>query len=64
MYEICFDLSCTCLETGAGGKIHVISALKWRMEDVFTVVDFQASQVGYTPVVKISNVLNIRKVEK
>ena len=34
------------------------------MEDAFPVVHFDARQVGYTPVVKISNVLNIRKVEK
>ena len=34
------------------------------MEDAFTVVDFHASQVGYPPVVNISNVLNIRKVKK
>ena len=32
------------------------------MEDTFTVVNFHASQVGYTPVVKRSNVLNIRKL--
>ena len=29
------------------------------MEDAFPVVHFHASQVDYTPVVKISNVLNI-----
>jgi hypothetical protein len=34
------------------------------MEDTLPVVHFHASQVGYTPVVKISIVLNIRKVEK
>jgi hypothetical protein len=34
------------------------------MEDTFPVVYFDARQVGYTPVVNISNVLNIRKVEK
>ena len=30
------------------------------MEDAFPVVHFHASQVDYTPVVKINNVLNIR----
>ena len=30
----------------------------------FSMVHFHVSQVGYTPVVKIRNVLNIRKVEK
>jgi hypothetical protein len=49
---------------GQGEKLFVISALKLQMEDAFPVVNFHASQVGYTPVVKISNVLNIRKVEK
>jgi hypothetical protein len=34
----------------------------WRM--LFPVVYSHASEVGYTPVVNISNVLNIRKVEK
>ena len=34
------------------------------MEDALPVVHFHASQVGYIPVVKISNVLNINKVEK
>ena len=34
------------------------------MENTFPVVHFHASQVGYTPVVKINNVLNIKKVEK
>ena len=35
---------------------------EWRT--LFPKVHFHASQVGYTPVVKLSNVLNIRKVEK
>ena len=48
----------------AAGKIHVIYALKLQMEDAFPVVHFHASQLGYTPVVNLSNVLNIRKVEK
>ena len=47
----------------AAEKIHVIYALKQRMEDDFPVVHFHASQVDYTPVVKINNVLNIRKLE-
>jgi hypothetical protein len=34
------------------------------MEDIFPVVNFHASQVGYIPVLKRSDVLNIRKVEK
>jgi hypothetical protein len=34
------------------------------MEETFPVVHFHASQEGYTPVLKISNVFNIRKVEK
>ena len=32
------------------------------MEDAFPVVNFCASQVGYAPVVKKSNVLNIKKL--
>jgi hypothetical protein len=35
---------------------------KWRT--LFLVVYFHASQVGYNTVVKINNVVNIRKVEK
>jgi hypothetical protein len=34
------------------------------MVDAFPVDNFHASQVGFTPVVKINNVLNIRKVER
>jgi hypothetical protein len=34
------------------------------MEDAFAMVQFHASQLGYTPVVKKINVLNITKVEK
>jgi hypothetical protein len=52
-------------QTGAGEKIHVIYAPKERTGDAFPVVNFHACQVGYTPVVKISNVLNnIRKVDE
>ena len=43
---------------------HVIYALKQRMKDAFLVVHFLASQVGYTPVVKQRNDLNIRKADK
>jgi hypothetical protein len=46
------------------GKKYVIYAHKYRMEDTFAVVNFHASQVGYTPVVKINKVLINRKVEK
>ena len=46
---------------GAGEKIHVIYALsEWRT--LFPWFIFM--QGGYTPVLNISNVLNIRKVEK
>ena len=57
-------LSCTCLETGSGGKYMSSMHLNSEWRNAFTVVHFLASQVGYAPVVKTSNVLNIRKVEK
>ena len=49
---------------GNRGKIHVIYALIIANGGRFLVVHFHAIQTGYTPVVKISNVINIRKVEK
>jgi hypothetical protein len=36
--------------------------IEWRT--LFPLVYFHGSQVGYTPVVKKSKLLNIRKVEK
>ena len=47
---------------GQWGKIHVIYALKLRMEDAFPHGLFSCQQAR--PVVNISNVFNIRKVEK
>ena len=62
MCEICFELEWTIIMQLYRNR--GINALKQRMEDAFPVVHFHASQVGYTPVVNISNLLNIRKVEK
>ena len=55
-----------CIETGALEKIPVYLSMHLNSEarTLFPVVHFHASQVGYTPVVKRSNVLHIRKVEK
>ena len=71
MCEISFDLEWTIImhqfrNMGMGGKMHLnsISALKYQMEDAFPMVHFHASQVSYTLVVKLSNVLNIKKVDK
>ena len=47
--------------------MHVIYALKQRMEDFIffaPLVHFHASQIGFTPVVKRINVLDIREVYK
>lgn len=69
MCDICFDLEGTINMHLYGNRsseekymssIHL--NIEWRM--LFPVVYFHASQEGYTPVVNISNVLNIRKVEK
>ena len=65
--EVCLELEWTIImqvsQNGKGENYMASMHLK-RMEDAFPVVHFHASQVGYTPAVKRSNVLNIRNVEK
>ena len=67
MCEICFDLEWTIImhlyrNRVGRKKMHVIYALKLRLKDTFPRGLFSC-QPG-TPVVNISNVLNIKKVEK
>jgi hypothetical protein len=68
MYDICFDLEWTIImhlyRNRAGGKNKSSMHLNSEWRTLFPVVYFHASQVGYTPVVNISNVLNMRKFEK
>ena len=68
MFQICFDVKWTIIthlsrNRGRGkNTCHLCTEIAYGVS--FPVVHFHARQVGYTPVVKKSNVLNIRKVEK